>query len=161
MRKTEPKDFVAIYDIYMDTSVNPFMAHDPMDRESFRPVFDDIISRDYAWVFEEGGVVVGMCTAAVGSGRSTHVAKLRSLGIKQEHQGKGLGRKIVQEVIKILQSKSISRFELGVEADNTRGIAFYNNLGFVTEGKLKNYVKRAADDHYVDVLLMALVTDAN
>jgi hypothetical protein len=33
----KPKaDFDAMYDIYMDESVNPFMLHGPMDKESFR-----------------------------------------------------------------------------------------------------------------------------
>lgn len=154
LRLAKAEDFDAMYDIYMDETVNPFMLHDPMSKEDFRAVFNGIMARNYSWVYEDSGHVVGMCSATIGGGRTSHVAMLLSLGIKKDIQNKGLGGKIVREAMAILQQQGVLRFEVGVESDNVRGIAFYKKLGFAIEGTFKNYVKRGPK-HYIDALLMA------
>ncbi len=49
--------------------------------------------------------------------------------------------------------------ELFAEADNVRGLAFYRKLGFVHEGTLREFYKRADQDHYVDECVMGLLLE--
>ena len=53
-----------------------------------------------------------------------------------------------------LEHSGVLRFELQVEADNPRGIAFYRKLGFEREGVQRRAYKRAAEPGYVDEVMM-------
>ena len=52
------------------------------------------------------------------------------------------------------------RFELLVEADNPRGIAFYRKLGFEQEGVQRKAYKRDAEPQYVDEVMMVKFSGA-
>jgi putative acetyltransferase len=158
LRPATQQDFDAIYAIYMDDSVNPFMLHDPMDKTAFQAVFDDIMNRDRVWVYESGHKILGMCSAIYGKGRTSHVAMLVTLAVCKDAQGQGVGRKLVKDVITELASDGKTRIELSAETDNVRGIAFYKAMDFVVEGTMKNYIKRANDSGFTDEIMMALVS---
>ena len=49
------------------------------------------------------------------------------------------------------------RVELYAEADNPRALRFYAKLGFVHEGTLRQFYKRAHQAHYVDEWVMGLL----
>ena len=157
MRLTTKNDFDAVYQIYMDESVNPYMHYEVMDKEAFKPVFAEIMAGDYSWVCEQGGAVIGMCSAIIGTGRVSHVAKLSSLGMSPTHQGKGLGKKFVTSIISALKNTNITRIELAVETDNPGAIKFYEAIGFQSEGRLRNYIKRKNSEEYVDDFLMSQI----
>jgi len=65
----------------------------------------------------------------------------------------------MENVIATLKANGVRRIELMVERDNPRAIAFYEKLGFQHEGTLRKAYKRAADDHYTDECMMALLLD--
>jgi ribosomal protein S18 acetylase RimI-like enzyme len=62
---------------------------------------------------------------------------------------------MLEEAISRLHAQGVLRFELMVEADNPRGIAFYTKLGFRHEGLLRAAYKRASDTGYVDEVFLA------
>ncbi len=155
MRSSTAQDFDAVYDIYMDDSVNPYMHHEVMDKEKFKPVFNDIQARDYSWVCERDGQVVGMCSAIKGDARTAHVARLSSLGIKKTQQGKGLGKEFVNDIINILKNDGISRIDLMAEADNEKALRFYKAIGFQVDGRMPKYFKRENSTEYIDEILMS------
>lgn len=159
MRQITPDDFDAVYDIYMDESVNPFMAHDPMPKSEFKKVFEGLIKRDHFWLFDHEGRAVGMASVVRGVGRCAHVATILSLGVKKECQGMGFGKAIMRQMTDFLVKNGIKRVELGAEADNERGLAFYKKLGFQVDGVMPKYLKRRADNHYVDEVLFSIVYD--
>jgi putative acetyltransferase len=61
---------------------------------------------------------------------------------------------MLREVLAELERGGVLRFELLVEADNARGIAFYQRLGFEREGVQRKAYKRAAERDYVDEIMM-------
>jgi putative acetyltransferase len=61
---------------------------------------------------------------------------------------------MLKEVLAQLERSGVLRFELLVEADNPRGIAFYQKLGFEREGVQRKAYKRAAERDYVDEVMM-------
>lgn len=52
---------------------------------------------------------------------------------------------MLTEMLARLERSGALRFELLVEADNPRGIAFYSKLGFEREGVQRKAYKRAAE----------------
>ena len=159
MRAVTKDDFDMIYDIYMDDDVNPFMMHEKCTKKDFRPIFDEIYNRCYSWIYQVDGEDVGMGSAVGDSGRASHVVKIRSIGLKKEYHGQGLGEKILMEIIDELVDEGFKRLFLHVEADNEKAISLYEKAGFEVEGVQKKYFKRAYEDHYVDDLVMAKIIE--
>jgi putative acetyltransferase len=61
---------------------------------------------------------------------------------------------MLRDVLAQLERSGVLRFELLVQADNSRCIAFYEKLGFEREGVQRMAYKRAAERHYVDEVIM-------
>ncbi len=156
MRAAEPSDFDLVYDVYMDETVNPFMWHDPMDKEKFQTIFNDMMGRNFFWIFQnQDGIDCGMASAVIYGGRGSHIAEIQSLGIKKENQNAGLGKIILTRIIDFLKNQKIERIQLFAESDNQRGIKFYTSLGFHEEGRMKKYLKRG-HGHYADEIIYAM-----
>jgi ribosomal protein S18 acetylase RimI-like enzyme len=68
-----------------------------------------------------------------------------------------VARSILEEAISRLHSEGATRFELTVEADNSRAIKFYRKLGFELKGTLRSACKRSSDAHDIDELFMAKI----
>jgi putative acetyltransferase len=156
-RKTTREDFDQVYEIYMDETVNPFVNFEIMNKESFRPIFDEMIKCGGLQVYELEGEVISALVISRFQHRLKHLAYIGAFGIKRSYQGKGIGTKIMQELISDLQADGVRRIELRVEADNMRAISFYKKLGFEAEGTLRKYMKRKKDADYVDVRIMGLL----
>jgi ribosomal protein S18 acetylase RimI-like enzyme len=86
------------------------------------------------------------------SGRSNHVAHLEPPAVSPQFHGRGSAAAMLTDVIARLEHSGVLRFELLVEADNPRGIAFYRQLGFEREG-----VQRS---DYVDEVMMVKFASA-
>ena len=106
-------------------------------------------------VAEEGGEIVGY----VALGRPTrlesnrHVADIRGLAVAPAHQGRGLGRALVQAALAAARERGARRVTLRVLAPNTAARALYESCGFVVEGVLRD--EFLIDGRYVDDVLMA------
>lgn len=157
IRSISPRDFDDMYDLYMDESVNPFMVYDPMGKNEFQKVFEEFMKRDYSWLIEHNGKIIGMCFAVKGIGRYSHVATLLSLAIRNDVQGQGLGKKLVGEALRVLKEDGFLRVDLGMETDNSKGIVFYKSMGFSIDGRMPKYIYRNKISTYVDVFLMSII----
>jgi ribosomal protein S18 acetylase RimI-like enzyme len=157
IRPMSENDFDGIYDLYMDESVNPYMAYDPMGKAAFRSLFEEFKKRDYSWLIGNANEIYAMCFAIKGPGRCSHVASLLSLAVKKDRQGQGLGKQIVKEALRTLKHDGFKRIDLMAESDNDKAIAFYKSLGFQIDGRLPLYLRRAGSSSYVDELIMSLI----
>ncbi|KOR89185.1 GNAT family N-acetyltransferase [Paenibacillus solani] len=73
-------------------------------------------------------------------------------------RGKGLGQKMVVELLKIaFNNLSLHRVGLGVYAFNEPAIKSYEKVGFVKEGLLRDY--RKMDDAYWSLWQMSILED--
>jgi len=147
-------DLDAVYAIYMDEAVIPFLGFDPMPRSAFTKVLEALIASKAFFVVEYNGRVQGFYKAIRQEGRASHVAYLGTFAVAPEAHGTGLAKAILEEAMARLQAEGVTRVELTLEADNPRALQFYRKLGFVLEGTMRAAYKRASEAHYVDELLM-------
>jgi putative acetyltransferase len=156
MRQATLADFDFVYELYVHPTINPFMMHEIISKEAFLPIFtNDLLKRDYFWIFSQDGKDAGMCSVILGEARMKHVAAIRTLAIHPSMQGKKLGQTIMQKVMDFLKEKNIKRVTLGLEADNPRALKLYNKCAFVVDGILSKNFRRANDDEYIDHIMMS------
>ena len=55
---------------------------------------------------------------------------LSRIAVEPEHRGRGLGRRLVHEVVKAARSEGCPRIRLDVDAENEAALALYDRLGF-------------------------------
>jgi ribosomal protein S18 acetylase RimI-like enzyme len=154
-RLAELKDLEAVFAIYMDASVIPFLGYDPMPIEAFEPVFRGLVESRCFFVYVVSGQVAGFYKASRHPGRASHVASLGTLAVAPQFQGQGVAHAMVGEAIEALRAEGALRIELTVESDNTRGLAFYAKHGFEIEGKLRKFYKRSHEAEYVDDYILS------
>jgi ribosomal protein S18 acetylase RimI-like enzyme len=150
-------DLDAVYTIYMDDDVVPYLGFDPMPRDDFVQVLSDLVASQSFYVVEVDGAVQGFYCATRHAGRARHAAYLGTFAVAPAARGTGLARSIIETALARLNAEGVIRVELTLEADNRRAFSFYKKLGFELEGTLRSAYKRSTDPHYVDELLMARV----
>ena len=50
IRKATAADFNYLYKLYMHPQVNPFLLYEMMDANSFKPIFDELLSKGVKYV---------------------------------------------------------------------------------------------------------------
>ena len=158
-RETTSDDFRDVFEIYMDSTVNPYVNLEPMRKKEFLSIFTGMMTNGGFQVYELDGEVIAVFVVSRFEYRLKHLAYIGAFGIKQQYQNKGHGKKMMQELIKDLRVEGVRRIELRVEADNERAIGFYNNLGFKIEGTHRKYMKREQDADFIDTYLMGMLLE--
>jgi|SRR5580765_4989215 ribosomal protein S18 acetylase RimI-like enzyme len=154
LRMARAEDERALLPIYTHEQVERFLTFDGVDAQRFSAIFRRLIEDGNFFVYEADGAVVGFCKATRLPGRSRHVVHLGPLAVAAEFHGYGYATAMLRDVLAELERNGVLRFELLVEADNARGIAFYQRLGFEREGVQRKAYKRAAERDYVDEIMM-------
>jgi len=157
LREANHSDFDALFPIYMDPTVNPFLSFEIMDKAEFKEIFNELFESGQMYVFENNRTIVSTCVVMRQKRRASHVVTLGTLATHPDFQGKGMGTRFMQALLKKLKADGIKRVDLMVEADNLAAQNFYKKIGFQLEGVLKQYFRRSHQDHYVDEHLMALL----
>ena len=157
MRKAKLDDIDDLYEIYMDESVNPYMAFDPSPRSEFASIFEELCLGGDLLVFEESNEIVGVCKIIRRKLRLRHVAYIGSLAVTSSKQGKGIGKRIMTQVLDMLQTEGFKRIELFVASDNIKTIGFFKSFGFEIEGTLRSFFSREGSDKYFNEHIMALL----
>lgn len=150
-------DEAAVFAIYMHARVIPFLSVDPMPREAFHAVYEELLASGGFFVFEVDGAVAGFYSATRYAARTRHVVCLGTLAVDPALHGSGVAYAMLHDALARLRADGIRRVELYVECDNARARRFYERLGFVVEGTLRAYYKRAGEEGYVDELVMGLL----
>ena len=86
-----------------------------------------------------------------------HVVYMRGLAVAPEHQGRGVGRALVEAAVDAARERGARRLTLRVLAENAPARRLYQACGFVVEGVLRG--EFLLDGRYVDDVLMALALD--
>jgi ribosomal-protein-alanine N-acetyltransferase len=114
-------------------------------------IFRDCLRSDYpAWVLEEDGVVLGYVLMSVAAGE----AHILNVCVAPEHQGRGLGRKLVRAIMHVARGRGAERVFLEVRPSNAGAIALYHDEGFNEIGRRPRYYP--ARDGREDAIVMAM-----
>jgi RimJ/RimL family protein N-acetyltransferase len=143
-----------LFPIYTHELIERFLTFDGVDEQRFSGIFRSLLETGDFFVYEVDRAIVGFCKATRLPGRSNHVAHLGPLAVSPRFHGRGYAAAMLTGVLARLEQVGVLRFELLVESDNPRGIAFYSKLGFEREGVQRKAYKRAADSKYVDEVMM-------
>jgi len=89
--------------------------------------------------------------------RTGHVSTL-GISLVAESRGRGVGRALMAAALDWARSaQHVDKIELNCMADNEVGIALYESLGFVHEGRRTRSIQRG-EQEYVDDVLMGIWT---
>lgn len=83
-------------------------------------------------------------------------AEILSLGVAPELQRRGLGRLLVQGLIRAVKKAEARTLFLEVAADNAAAVQLYSKLSFTETGRRKAYYARN-DGSAVDALTMSVI----
>lgn len=112
----------------------------PWHKESFMEM---IFNKDAKYLVAIcDGKVVGSCGMRniVGEGDISNVVT------DQAYRRQGVGRKMLEELLKEGIEMGIEAFTLEVRKSNEAAIRLYEQLGFVTEGIRKNFYEKPRED---------------
>jgi ribosomal-protein-alanine N-acetyltransferase len=124
---TDLESIIAIeQSVFKTDSYPPFVV---------RQLFD--ISGDYFLVAKENDKVLGYALGGLNTQKKQ--GWILSLGVHQDARGKGLGKKLTEELVKVLKSENINEIALTVYPDNTSAIKIYKDLGFEGDAILDHY----------------------
>lgn len=87
---------------------------------------------DLSLVAEAGGEVVGFClsTTIEKPNKPWRYGYLIWQGVAQGFRSRGVGRKLVVELLKRMKAKKVRFMLVDTEETNTKAIEFYSNMGF-------------------------------
>jgi RimJ/RimL family protein N-acetyltransferase len=159
LRQASISDFDALFCIYMDKEVNPFLNFEIMNEDNFKEIFQELINEGHLFVFDKNNEIVATCVVIRQKRRAEHVASLGTLATNPQFQRQGIGTQFMTALLEKLKEDGIKRVDLCVEADNPVAQQFYKKLGFQLEGVLKKYFKRPYENHYIDEHMMALLLE--
>lgn len=99
-------------------------------------------------VARDGGDPVGAAVWMVVEDEAT----LTGIAVAPECQGRGIGKRLLQEVIDDCRTHNAAHIVLEVREDNTSALALYQNQGFHMVGRRKAYYQPEG----IDALLLRL-----
>ena len=84
-------------------------------------------------------------------------AEILSIGVRQPFQRRGLGRHLIEGLIRSARKAEVNKLFLEVAADNVAALGLYNGMGFKEAGRRKGYYQRPGGA--CDAITMALPID--
>lgn len=156
-RVASPSDLSAVHALYTHEAVIPYLAYERLSLEEFEPVFAELLESGRFVVWEVEGAIAGFYRTTRWRGRASHVALLGTVAVDPRWHGHGVAQAMLTDAIRRLEAEGVLRVELHAEADNPKALRFYEKLGFVAEGRLRKFYKRAADPEPVDEIAMGLL----
>ncbi|MBI1782871.1 MAG: GNAT family N-acetyltransferase [Sphingobacteriales bacterium] len=157
IRKITAQDFNYIYQLYMHPVTNPWLLYEMMDKDSFQPIFDDLLVKDIIYIYSDEGMDIGMFKFIHQQHRNAHMAYLGGLAIHPDYAGKGYGQKMMQDIIALGKQMNLIRIELSTATVNENAIRLYEKAGFAKEGILRKYTWLKNENRFIDEVMMSII----
>ena len=130
-----PPDVHAVADIEQEAFTTPWSAE----------TFQGLIGRDgMELLVMEGpeGAVMGYavlwCILDQG--------ELANIAVRPEDRGRGLGARLLEEVLAVCRARGVASLYLEVRASNEAAIALYERFGFRDVGRRRDYYQSPTED---------------
>ena len=141
IRYAQATDLGAILDIYNDailntTSVYDYKPHTTKDRLSW---YEKKVNDGFpVLVLEENDNVIGFATFGPFRGRPAYKYTVEhSVYIHKDHRGKGIGTRLMIELIKIADERGYATMVAGIDSSNDVSMIMHEKLGFTNCGTIK------------------------
>ncbi|MGF9992582.1 N-acetyltransferase family protein [Bacillus mycoides] len=141
IREAIKKDVTFILDIYNDAILNStaVYAYKPVTLENRIDWYEQKKADGYPiLVYELDNKVVGFAT--FGPFRAWPAYKYsveHSVYVDKEYRKNGVGSSLIEELITIAKEREYMTLIAGIDAENEKSIALYQNYGFVHAGTIK------------------------
>ena len=112
----------------------------PWSAQSFRESLA-LADAIYCAAFEDG-TLAGYC----GLRLSFDEAEITNVAVAAEKQGRGIGKKMLTELMALGRQAGAERFTLEVRTGNRPAIALYRSLGFEDAGIRPGFYEKPAED---------------
>lgn len=140
IRKAKISNFQGIHNLIMQVHklhVNErndiYKDVDPMNFEEFRTELSN--SNTIYLIAELENEIVGICFSQIKEISNNKIMKNRrilhieNICVDEDHQKKGIGKKLYNQIVELAKEKNIDNIELMVWGFNENAIKFYENLG--------------------------------
>ena len=157
IRRAEPADFEAMYEMYLDPGSYAGTLQPPFpSREGWKKRLAEFPESDLLLLaIVEGQVAGNAGLHAYPRPRRAHAMHV-GITVRREFRNRGVGTALVKARVDAADDwLPVIRLELTVWTDNAPAIALYRKFGFEIEGTHKAYALR--DGRYVDTYAMARI----
>jgi L-amino acid N-acyltransferase YncA len=141
IRHIQEKDLHDILKIYNDAIVHTTAVYDytPYTIEKIKSWYKQKVEGGYpVLVFEENNKVIGFAT--FGPFRAWPAYKYtieHSVYVHKDHRKKGIGTKLLKEIIRVANEKEYATLVAGIDSTNEESIKLHERLGFTYSGTIK------------------------
>ena len=141
-----------------DAAVMESMEQDLFGSDAWsRTIIEDELAHPFSYYrgIDDGELVAyaGLRAAPVDAGQGD----IQTIAVSQSHQGRGLGRALLVDLMDEAQRRGVRELFLEVRADNEPAIVLYQSLGFREIDRRAGYYQPDG----VDAIVMCHVTDAH
>ncbi|NII12013.1 ribosomal protein S18-alanine N-acetyltransferase [Oleiagrimonas sp. C23AA] len=126
MRAMRPEDIPAVFAIEQRAYLFPWTVG----------IFRDCLQAGHpSWVMLENNAIIGYGVISVGAGE----AHVLNVCVAPEHQGRGLGRRMLRRLVDLARWHRCQRMFLEVRVSNLAAQHLYDSEGFNEIGRRPNY----------------------
>ncbi|MHA6785304.1 ribosomal protein S18-alanine N-acetyltransferase [Pseudonocardia saturnea] len=119
-----------------------FPEDDPWSERAFR---DEVRMGHLYRAARDGDTLVGYAGLAFVAGPPHAEAEVHTIGVEPGHQGRGIGRTLLRELLAVADQESATVF-LEVRTDNEPARTLYESEGFTVVGLRKRYYRPSGAD---------------
>jgi ribosomal-protein-alanine N-acetyltransferase len=123
----------------------------PWDEAGIRALLDHPASTAFVAMVGNPKMAVGFVMGQLAADE----AEILSIGVAKAWQRKGIGRRLVDGLVRAVARAEVKRVFLEVAADDAAALALYRRLGFTETGRRKGYYERKGGPP-VDALRLTL-----
>ncbi len=156
IRRARPADAAAIRDVYRAAAAQGTLARMPDEiDDAYVADFMHSATDGLEVVAEVAGKVVGdLHTARLSPRQFSHVLGELTVAVHPAQQGKGIGRSLFVEFLRIVRDEmpDIHRVELYAWGENKGAVRLYESVGFRLEGTLPRRVRTDSGEWRDDVV---------
>jgi L-amino acid N-acyltransferase YncA len=145
LRSARREDLDSITEIYNEAIIKTVATFDtePKTYEDQKKWFDDHESKNPILVAELNGVIVGWASLSKWSDRCAYsdTAEI-SLYVREEYQGKGIGRCLIEAIIKEGEKTGLHTIIARITEGNEPSLHLHRSVGFTHIGIMKEVGKK-------------------
>ncbi|MBP1555863.1 MAG: ribosomal protein S18-alanine N-acetyltransferase [Oscillospiraceae bacterium] len=147
IRKALPEDSTAVYVIENEISRHPWTEDQIREEIEFVQAFTCVCEAD--------GRIVGFATMQ----NAAEFAHINELGVLASHRRRGIGRMLMEDIIRESLERGCEFISLEVRESNDPAQALYRSFGFRQEGLRKGFYRDPQEDGLVLVKKLKEETD--